>query len=393
MATGVIEDIIICDNGTGFVKTGFAGENLPRHVFPSMIGRPMLRAEEASFGDLDLEDVLVGDKAAAMRHGLEVSYPIENGSVRNWDDMEILWDYIFSEKLGKDPAGKSILLTEAPMNARENREKMFQTMFETYNFDRVQISTQAMLTLYAQGLMSGVVVDSGDGVTHVVAVADGFVMPHLTRRLDVAGRDITRYLIKLLLMRGYAFNRTADFQTVQEIKEKFCYTALNPDKEEKLALDTTVLMEKYTLPDGRVIKIGAERFQASEALFKPSVLDSEQEGLSDMVFNMIQKADVDVRMDFYNKIVLSGGSTMYPGLPSRLEHDLRRRYLNEVLKGDKKRLSKFQLNIEDPPRRKHMVFLGASVLGHIYASRDQWWISKAEWEEHGTSIVDRKGRM
>ena len=109
------------------------------------------------------------------------------------------------------------------------------------------------------------VVDSGDGVTHIVPVYEGFSLPHLTRRLDVAGRDVTRYLIKLLLMRGYAFNRTADFETVRQIKEKLCYTRLvsvstsyclisltssnsyDLDLDKKLSDETTVLVENYTV--------------------------------------------------------------------------------------------------------------------------------------------------
>merc|ERR1719374_543709 len=108
-------------------------------------------------------------------------------------------------------------------------------MFEHYGFDAAYVAIQAVLTLYAQGLLTGVVVDSGDGVTHICPVFEGFALPHLTRRLDIAGRDITKYLIKLLLLRGYAFNKTADFETVTMMKEKLCYVAYNVEAEERLA--------------------------------------------------------------------------------------------------------------------------------------------------------------
>jgi len=184
---------------------------------------------------------MIGDEAAENRNYLQVTQPMEHGIVKNWEDMKHLWDYTFSEKLKINPEGRKVLLTEPPMNPRANRQKMCQVMFEEYGFQGVYVAIQAVLTLYAQGtsrfgllplmklrdlpigLTTGVVVDSGDGVTHIVPVYDGFAMPHLTRRLDIAGRDVTRYLIKLLLMRGYAFNRTADFETVREIKEKLCY--------------------------------------------------------------------------------------------------------------------------------------------------------------------------
>jgi len=208
------------------------------------------------------------------------------------------------------------------------------------------------------------VVDTGDGVTHVVPVYDGFVPQNLIRRLDVAGRHITNYFIKLLMLRGYAFNRTADFETVRQIKEKMCYVAYDIQQERALAQETTCLMETYTLPDGRVIKMGRERFEAPEALFNPHLIDSEKSGMADMVFEMIQDADIDTRAEYYKHIVLSGGSSMYPGLPSRLEKDIKDRYLREVLKGNADRMKKFKIKIEDPPRRKHMVFLGGCASGH-----------------------------
>lgn len=192
------------------------------------------------------------------------------------------------------------------MNPAKNREKLIETMFEKYQFAAANVSIQAMLTLYAQGLLTGVVVDTGDGVTHVVPVYDGFVPQTLIRRLDVAGRHITNYFIKLLMLRGYAFNRTADFETVRQIKEKVCYVAYDINEERALAQETTCLMENYTLPDGKVIKIGRERFEAPEALFNPHLIDSEKSGMADMVFEMIQDADIDTRAEYYKHIVLSG---------------------------------------------------------------------------------------
>lgn len=257
------------------------------------------------------------------------------------------------------------------------------------------------------GLLTGIVIDSGDGVTHICPVYEGFALPHLTRRMDVAGRDITRYLIKLLLLRGYAFNHSADFETIRMMKEKLCYIGYNIEQEKKLAEDTTVLVESYTvrrrkrererrgecegeergegrgcetkrkvtlvflssvsqLPDGRVVKLGGERFEAPEVLFQPHLINVEGVGMAEMLFNTIQvrlyredtacnmptplppsllsssshqAADIDTRAEFYKHIVLSGGSTMYPGLPSRLEREIKQLYLERVLKGDTEKLS------------------------------------------------------
>ena len=375
-------NVVICDNGTGFVKCGFAGSNFPEAIFPSMVGRPILRFEE-KVDNVEIKDVMVGDVADKVRTMLQITYPLDNGVVRNWDDIAHVWDYTFFDKLKVDPKVSKVMLTEAPMNPVENRKKMVEVMFEKYGFMSAYIAIQAVLVLYAQGLLTGVVCDSGDGVTHVVPVYEGFSMPNLTRRLNVAGRDVTRYLIKLLLLRGYAFNRTADFETVRQIKEKLCYVGYDLDLEKRLALETTVLVESYTLPDGRVIRCGAECFEAPECLFKPSAVDVESMGMGEMIFDVINKADVDLRAEFYQHIVLSGGSTMYPGLPSRLEKEIRELYGTRIAKNNAAQIAKFKCRIEDPPRRKHMVFLGGAVLADIMKDKTAFWMNKTEYLEAG----------
>ncbi|CAB0031328.1 unnamed protein product [Trichogramma brassicae] len=382
--------VIVCDNGTGFVKCGYAGANFPAHIFPSIVGRPIIRAAN-KIGDIDVKDLMVGEEASKLRSMLEISYPMQNGIVRNWEDMCHVWDYTFGpEKMNINPRECKILLTEPPMNPITNREKMIEVMFEKYQFAGMYIAIQAVLTLYAQGLISGVVVDSGDGVTHICPVYEEYALPHLTRRLDIAGRDITMYLIKLLLQRGYAFNHSADFETVRMIKRKK-RGDIEKVSYKKLALETTVLVESYTLPDGRVIKVGGERFAAPEALFQPHLINVEAQGIAELVFNTIQSADIDMRSELYKHIVLSGGSTMYPGLPSRLEREIKQLYLQRVLKNDISKLNKFKIKIEDSPRRKDMVFIGGAVLAEISKDRDNVWILREEYEEKGLNVMKKLG--
>lgn len=381
---------VVCDNGTGFVKCGFAGNNLPDHLFPSCVGRPTLRAEEDVIGDIELKDVMCGDEADKARRGLRISHPIENGKVLNWDDMEELWNYIFYEKLKVDPSERRIMLTEAPRNPVTNRIKMTEMMFEKYGFEGVLVDIQAVLVLYSQGLWDGVVVDSGDGVTHIVAVVDGTVPANLIQRLDIAGRHVTDKLLSLLQARGYALNKVSDFHAIQQIKEKFCYVPMDAKKEAKLALETTCLMESYTLPDGRNITFDRERYEACNILFEPPS-DMEALGVADMLYDVIQhKAAMDLRPVLRRKIVLSGGSTMYPGFSTRLQNDVTQNYLREVLKGNKKKLSGFKLRVEDPPRRKHMVFMGASVYANVMREKHDLWLSKAEFEEEGAERLVRR---
>ena len=185
------------------------------------------------------------------------------------------------------------------------------------------------------------------------------------------------------------FNRTADFEVVREIKEKVCYLGYDLELEKKLALETTTVVQSYTLPDGRVIKVGAERFEAPEALFNPTLLDVDGKGLADLVFEVINSSDISVRPELYKHIVLSGGSTMYPGLPSRLEKEIKSLYLKHVAKGDKAQAAKLKLRIEDPPRRKHMVFLGGSVLADIMKDKEAFWMTKKEYEEKGLEVLSK----
>jgi len=261
-------------------------------------------------------------------------------------------------------------------------------MFETYGFKATYVAIQAILTLYAQGLITGVVVDSGDGVTHVVPVYEGFSLPFNMRRIDVAGRDVTRYLIRLLLLRGYSFNSSADEEVVQKIKEQLCYVARDIDLEKQLADETTVLVQKYTLPDGRVIKVGRERYLAAECLFSPDLISLDCKGMSGALFDSIESCDLDIRAQLRSHIVLSGGSTMYPGLPSRLEKDMNNFYKArraEEMQKSKNAIvaSDIKVTIEDPPRRKHMVFVGGAVLAGVMADKPQFWVTKEEWKEKG----------
>lgn len=385
---------IVLDQGTGFVKIGYSGQNFPDYTYPSIVGRPILRAEErasnTATSNIELKDIMCGSEASELRSQLQISYPMENGIIKNWVDMQYLWDYSFYDKLRVNTAGRKILLTEPPMNPLKNRELMCEIMFDRYQFGGVYVAIQAVLALYGQGLSSGVVVDSGDGVTHIVPVYDSTVLTHQVKRLDIAGRDVTKNLINLLLRKGYAFNRTADFETVRKIKEKLCYVSYDLDFDTKLSTETTCLVSKYELPDGRVIKIGSERFEAPEVLFQPELMDIEQQGMGEALFNTIQSVDLDIRSTLFKSIVLSGGSSMYPGLPSRLEKELKQLWYTRVLKGDATRLDNFKVKIEDPPRRKNLVFNGGSILANIMADKDHMWLLKQEWEEHGPRILTTK---
>jgi len=336
-------------------------------------------------------DLALGDQASEHRSVLELRRPIENGIIKHWDDMEVLWDHTF-KKLGIEPREHKVVQTEAALNPRSNRERMVETMFEKFGFQAVNVSVQAILALNSQGLTTGFVVDAGDGVTHLVPITEGFVEPARVERVNLAGRHVTEQLMKLLVGSGHALNSTADFETVREVKERLCYVALEPEAERRLGRETTLVDRKYTLPDSREMRIGSERFLAPEILFNPAEHGrSDGEGLAGLVFDAVRKSELDVQKDYFAHILLSGGTTMFPGFSSRLEKDLRALYLENVLRGDRSRAAKFRCNVEDSPRRQHMVFMGGSMMAAAYEeeANSRWWISRREYDEQGAKAVHR----
>uniref|UniRef100_A0A8D0MW47 Actin related protein 1A n=1 Tax=Sus scrofa TaxID=9823 RepID=A0A8D0MW47_PIG len=298
--------------GSGVIKAGFAGDQIPKYCFPNYVGRP--KHVRVMAGALE-GDIFIGPKAEEHRGLLSIRYPMEHGIVKDWNDMERIWQYVYSkDQLQTFSEEHPVLLTEAPLNPRKNRERAAEVFFETFNVPALFISMQAVLSLYATGRTTGVVLDSGDGVTHAVPIYEGFAMPHSIMRIDIAGRDVSRFLRLYLRKEGYDFHSSSEFEIVKAIKERACYLSINPQKDETLETEKA----QYYLPDGSTIEIGPSRFRAPELLFRPDLIGEESEGIHEVLVFAIQKSDMDLRRTLFSNIVLSGGSTLFKGwsLPS-----------------------------------------------------------------------------
>ncbi|RWS05629.1 Beta-centractin-like protein [Dinothrombium tinctorium] len=375
----IINQPVVIDNGSGAVKAGFAGDQIPKCIFNNVVGRP--KHVRVMAGALQ-GDHFIGHKVDEHRGLLSLRYPMEHGIVTDWNDMERIWQYVYSkEQLQTFPEEHPLLLTEAPLNPRRNRERAAEIFFETFNVPALFISMQAVLSLYATGRTTGVVLDSGDGVTHAVPIYEGFALPLSIVRSDIAGRDVTRYLKLLLRKEGLIFNTTAEFEIVKSIKEKICCLLSNPQRALDELSAATGDMEKtsYTLPDGSHVEIGSgPRTRAPEILFRPDLIGCEFEGIHEVLVYSIQKSDMDLRKVFYQNIVLSGGSTLFKGFGDRL--------LNEVRKLAPKDL---KIRISAPQERLYSTWIGGSILASLDTFK-RMWVSRKEFDESGQRAIHRK---
>ncbi|XP_063163153.1 alpha-centractin isoform X2 [Candoia aspera] len=332
---------VVIDNGSGMIKAGFAGDQIPKYCFPNYVGRP--KHVRVMAGALE-GDIFIGPKAEEHRGLLSIRYPMEHGIVKDWNDMERIWQYVYSkDQLQTFSEEHPVLLTEAPLNPRKNRERAAEVFFETFNVPALFISMQAVLSLYATGRTTGVVLDSGDGVTHAVPIYEGFAMPHSIMRIDIAGRDVSRFLRLYLRKEGYDFHTSSEFEIVKTIKE-----------------------------------IGPARFRAPELLFRPDLIGEECEGLHEVLVFAIQKSDMDLRRTLFSNIVLSGGSTLFKGFGDRL--------LSEVKKLAPKDV---KIRISAPQERLYSTWIGGSILASLDTFK-KMWVSKKEYEEDSSWAIHRK---
>jgi len=366
---------VVIDNGSAMCRAGFGGDDAPRTAFPAVVGRP---SPDGLMAKMPQDSTFVGDEALANRGMLTLKYPIEHGVVTNWDDMEKIWHHTFYNELRVVPEEHPVLLTEAPLNPKANREKLTQIMFENFSVPGLYVASPGTLSLYSAGRTTGIVLDCGEGVSCSTPIYEGYSLSDGITRFNVAGAEVTSELRRRLAERRLNLTSTAEREILRDIKEKVCYVALNYADELKEASDKT-----YELPDGEIITIrGEDRISCPETLFSSAdavyLSRDTFEGIHSMVYASIIKCDADLHAGLFGNIILAGGTTMLPGIQERMTKEMQALVPPTM-----------QIKVVAPPERKHSVWIGGSILASL-STFQQMWISKQEYDDSGPSIVHRK---
>lgn len=399
----------VIDVGTGYTKLGFANNKEPQFIIPSAIAIK----ESARIGDQNTRrvtkgiedlDFFIGDEAFDAT-GYSVKYPVRHGLVEDWDLMERFLEQCIFKYLRAEPEDHHFLLTEPPLNTPENREYTAEIMFETFNVPGLYIAVQAVLALAAswasrpveERTLTGIVVDSGDGVTHVIPVAEGYVIGSCIKHIPIAGRNITSFIQSLLREREVGIPPEQSLETAKAIKEKHCYICPDIAKEfAKYDSEPGKWIRNYTGMNAVTkqpfsVDVGYERFLGPEIFFHPEFSNPDFTiPLSEIVDNVIQNCPIDVRRPLYNNIVLSGGSTMFKDFGRRLQRDIKRSVdtrlrISENLSEGRIKPKPIDVSVITHHMQRYAVWFGGSMLAgtpEFY----QVCHTKAAYEEYGPGI-------
>ena len=283
---------------------------------------------------------------------------VEHGVVTNWNDTEKIWYQTLYTELRVAPEEHPVLPTDAILNSKAYRERMTQTMFETLKAPAMYMASQAFL--YVSGRTTGLVMDSGDGVLHTVPIYESYALPHAIFHWDLAGCDLTEYLLKISSERGYSFTTTEEREIGRSVKENFCYFAF--DTELKSTAESSDKKQTHMLSDGNIVNVGAERFRCT-SVFPASFIGIEATGVHDTSFHNIMKSDVDIRVNLYVHVMLPGGTTMLQWI---FEH-----MTKELTASSPSTLSSTRVKVPSMDWRVSLVPL---------STFQQVWISKGEYD-------------
>jgi len=398
---------VVIDNGTGYTKMGYAGNVEPQYITPTVIGTNEGKQQQASNQKKGIEDLdfYIGDEAIAHSKTYAIFYPVRHGQIENWTHMEYFWEHCIFRYLRCEPEDHYFLLTEPPLNAPENREYTAEIMFETFNVPGLYIAVQAVLALAAswtsrnvkERTLTGTVIDSGDGVTHVIPVAEGYVIGSSIKHIPLAGRDITAFVQQLMRDRAEPIPPAEALEVAKRVKETYSYVCPDVVKEfQKYDTEPSKWFKEYIGENSitkkpYTVEVGYERFLGPEIFFNPEVFSSEfLTPLPKVVDDTIQTCPIDVRRGLYKNIVLSGGSTMFKDFGKRLQRDIKRSVdyrikRSEELSGGRIKAVPLEVNVISHHMQRYAVWFGGSML----ASTPEFYNvchTKQAYDEIGPSI-------
>lgn len=333
-----------------------------------------------SDGEYNFREYYVGEDAINLRGILRLINPVECGIVTDWEAIEKIWHYIFHDLLQINPSEHPILLTEPPLNPAQNREKMAEILFENFNVPAIYVPNSAILSLLTSKRSTGLVIDMGESVTRIVPIYKGIPITSAIYRLDVGGRHITEYLYQLLGQRsvqvyGYTFSHPRNGVSriiARDTKERLCYVALDPEREWEIA---RLAETQITLLFDRHLTIGYERFLAPEMLFAHENTNGSVQPLHEVIYQVILKCGIELQKDLCQNIVLSGGSSQFPGLKERLCKEL-----TEIMPETPK------IRIIAPSERRFSAWIGGAMLAS-HKIFPNLWLSKKKYMEQGPTAV------
>ncbi|XP_029453327.1 actin-like [Rhinatrema bivittatum] len=357
---------IVIDTGTGYTKSGFSGDEKPRSILKTAVGVPKVTVTDVLY--------YIGDNIPKHCASVEKRKVMTYGIVTDWEALEMLWHHIFYLELSICPEELAVLVTDVPMSPLTNREKTAELLFENFGVPAMYISHQSLLSLYSCGRVSGLVVETGYGTSYTTPVDDGYILPHATYRLDLAGDTLTRYLAKLMAECGNPFYED-EMDLVCDIKEKCCYVTSDYDTELQ-GNEKNYLMD-FTLPDGHVISIGSERFRCPEILFNPTALGLSDVGIHVQAMTSVQKCEPEQQAKLLANVVVCGGSSLFHGFPERIKKELSKQVDNAS-----------PINVLASQHRKFSAWLGGSVTASL-DSFQSLWIDRSLYNEKGPSVVYR----
>lgn len=392
---------LVFDMGIFNGKFGYSGEDSPKYVFQSQVG---FNNDQLTTNS---KNTFIGENELRFFKPNTKVYPIFNnqGLIENQDAFESTIKHVYYNCLKTESKEHPVIFSEPGIHNKENRALLSQIMFEKFEIPAIFVCKTPVLSAFSCGRSTCLVLDSGSQSTWSTAVHDGYVLNKTQLKYDIAGNFVSNELYKLTSERNvkfwpfYKFSKDSSeeggFKTIYHEDrqadisyENFWIKEIIRDmKESSLSVSEESVQGKevnikssYELPDGNIVELGDEKLSLLECLFKSNKDVPGFQGIHQMVFDVINKGDIEIKRDLFSNIFLTGGNTLFPNLAERLQRQLNLNSYNLKVK---------VLTHPSPSERRFSAWIGGSILSSL-GTFHQIWFSKQEYEEHGAVLIERK---